>query len=82
MPKKKVLKTDEEINRTYEIVKGFNIPDGDGEKRFEPTKKGSFVNPDDFEPDVWDKLVKLEAVKLVDDPTQPGEDETTSLEVK
>lgn len=79
--KKKVVKTDHDINRTYEIVRGFNIPDGDGEKRFEPTKKGRFVNPDDFDPKVWKALLHGGAIQLVADPTQPTEpDETVVLE--
>lgn len=81
MPKKKVL-TDKELNQTYEIIAGFNIADGEGEKRFE---KGSerhpkFVTPADFEPDVFTALMKGGAFKLVEDKTQPGADEVVILE--
>ena len=84
MPKKKVLKTNEDINRTYEIIAGFNIPFGDKEKRFEKgsEKHPKFVQPKDFEPDVWDALVKGGAVKLVEDDTQPSETETIAAEIK
>jgi hypothetical protein len=71
--------TEKEIAETYEIVRGFNIPDGDGEKRYEPTKKGRFVTPDDFEPEVWKALVAGGAVTPVEEPLK--EDETIAAEV-
>lgn len=82
MPKKKVLKTNEDINQTYEIIAGFNIPDGDGEKRFGKGSERSpkFVQPKDFEPDVWEALVKGGAVKLIEDDTQPSEDDAVIFE--
>jgi hypothetical protein len=46
----------------YEIVKGFNIPDGDGEKRFEPGD-----DMPDLAPDVLKKLVELGAVAEKED---------------
>lgn len=81
MPKKKVL-TDKEINQTYEIIAGFNIADGEGEKRFEKGSERSpkFVQPKDFEPEVWKALVAGGAVKLVEDDTQPSEDDAVIFE--
>lgn len=66
----------------FEIVHGFNIPDGDGEKRFEPGKK-KFVTPSDFDADVWKALVAGGAVQAVteSDPTVPDENEEVVFEV-
>jgi hypothetical protein len=53
-----------------EIVKGFNVPDGESEKRFEP---GGFVTEKDFTPEDWKALVKMEAVRLVEKPLTEAE---------
>lgn len=77
MPKKKQL-SEKEVANTWLIVKGFNVPDGDGEKRFEPTKKGSYVTPNDFDEDVFAVLVRLGAIEPVEEPLK--EDEVVILE--
>lgn len=47
----------------FEIVKGFNLADGDSEKRYEPGKrKPHYVSPDDFDAVTWAALIKAEAV--------------------
>lgn len=60
--------TEAQVAKTYEIVKGFNIPDGEGEKRFEPGKsKPKFVTEKDFAPEVWKELVSAGAVVPVEE---------------
>jgi hypothetical protein len=79
MKKKEVL-TEAQIDKAYEIVKGFNIADGEGEKRFEPGKrKPQIVFEKDFKPEVWKSLLKLDAVKLVED-VEVREDEVVIFE--
>jgi hypothetical protein len=77
--------TEAEIKETFEIVKGFNIPDGDGEKRYEPgtPDKPMFVDPDDFDANVWKALVAGGAIQVVtkDDPTVPTAGEQVVFEV-
>lgn len=66
MPKKL---TEKQIAKTFEIVRGFNVPDGDGDKRYEPgtEKKPAFVSPRDFDAEVWEALLAGGAVVPVEE---------------
>lgn len=73
MAKKKIL-TEAEIDRTYQIVKGFNLPDG---RRFEAGN--NFVSEKNFSTSDWKALVEMEAVQKVETP-EVREDETVVFE--
>lgn len=78
--KKAATLTEAQIDKAYEIKKGFNIPDGEDEKRFEPGKtKPQIVFEKDFEPKVWKALVSSGAVEPVED-TEVKEDEVIVFE--
>lgn len=81
MAKKKAeTLTEKQIDKAYEIVRGFNVPDGDDEKRFEPGKtKAQIVFEKDFAPKVWKSLVAGGAVRLVED-TEVKPDEVIVFE--
>lgn len=75
MAKKKVL-TEKEIERTYEVVTGFNVPKG----RFDVgTDKPNFVSEKDFSPDEWKALTDMGAVRRVE-TTEVREDEVVIFE--
>lgn len=76
MPKKKKVLTESAIEKTYEIVKGFNI----GDERFGiGTNKPNFVSEKDFTPEVFAKLVKHGALVPVE---TVRDDEVVVFEVK
>lgn len=63
MAKRKVkILTDAEVAKAYEVTTGFNYPDGKGEKRVDAK---SIVFEKDFEPEIWQKLQKLDVLKGV-----------------
>jgi len=82
MAKKTDTLTEKQIARTYEVVKGFNVPDGDGERRYDPGKtKPRFVMEEDFAPTVWKALLASGAIKHFEDPTLPKEGEIVVAEI-
>ena len=85
MPKKKAVKVlpESRVPDAYEVVAGFNYPDGKGgEKRVNATKtKPTIVFEKDFEPAVWKALLKLEAVRVMAPVEQLAEGESVAAEV-
>jgi hypothetical protein len=72
----KVL-SESHVAEAFEVVAGFNYPDGkNGEKRVNAGKtKPTIVFEKDFEPEVWEALIRLEAVKQIapEEPLKEGE---------
>ena len=72
---KKIL-TEKEVEKTFEIVRGFNLSDG---SRYEAGN--SFVYEKDFEPSDWKALLAMDAVKPVEKPESEAEKESIIYEV-
>lgn len=71
MTKKKT--SEGQIKELFEIVKGFNVTDQDGnETRFEATAN-KFVTAKDFTADQWKALLASDAIVQVEEPIEPEE---------
>lgn len=72
--KAKKVTPESQAAKAFEVVLGFNYPGPDGEIRIDVGKtKPNFVFEKDFKPAVWKALVKMEAVKPVEEPLKEGE---------
>lgn len=82
MAKKKKL-TEKEIDKLFVVAIGFNVPDGDGEKRFNvgTDAKPNFVTEKDFKPEHWKELVKQGAVVQLVQPETEAEKDETAFEI-
>ena len=82
MAKKKEILSEKQIDKTYEIVKGFDLTDAETgkETRYDVGKIPKFVREQDFEKDEWKALLAGGALKLVEPAESEAEKETIVFE--